>query len=249
MSTDTPAEQRGGYPDPEYPEPEYPEPTCRPEEIDDLRCDAKGIEAQAADIATYRDLLAQARKDYDTTRKAYRAKRHDAASKVQDMRHQIKHLIERIRCMIEQDRVVRHLDEAFAEIIDELAGCGRVGGCCVEDECEFDDTITDDYAELIERIEAYKRHTAKAKDCFTTLTGEPAALEKRVADAKTEIDAVNAAIGGDPATTDLKRLYASALVASWHLDRIWWGFDEVKDFVECLCRALTCWARGATVGS
>jgi len=250
MSTDTPAEQRGGhgYPEPECPEPGYPTPTdpvCRPEEIDGLRCEAKGIEVQAADIATYRDLLAQARKDYDTTRKDYRAKRHDAVCKVQDMRHQIRHLTERIRCMIEQDRVVRCLDEAFETILEELTECGPVGGCCVE-ECEFDTYVPDDYTELVERIETYKRHVADAKECFTRLIGEPAALEKRVTEAKKEIDAINAAIGGDPATTDLKRLYASALVAGWHIDRIWWGFDEIKDFVECLCRALTCWAKGAT---
>lgn len=243
MSTDTPAEQRGGT---SYPAPT--DPVCRPEDIDGLRCEARGIAVRAADIATYQELLTQARKDYDTTRKDYRAKRHDAVLKVQDMRHQIRHLTERIRCMIEQDRVVRCLDEAFDEVRTELTECGPVGGCCVED-WDFDTTVPDDYAELVERIESYTRHVADARNCFTQLVGEPAALEQRVTAAKTEIDAVHAAIGGDPATTDLKRLYATALVAGWHVDQIWWGFPEIKDFVECLCRALTLWAKGATAVS
>src|SRR5687768_16497565 len=98
MSAFIPAEQRGGA---GYPAPT--EPVCRPEEIDGLRCEARGIAVQAADIATYPELLTQARKDYDTTRKDYRAKRHAAVLKVQDMRHQIRHLTERIRSMIEQD--------------------------------------------------------------------------------------------------------------------------------------------------
>jgi hypothetical protein len=255
MSTDTPAEQRGGagYPAPQqtpqqtgYPAPQ--EPACRPEEIDGLRCEARGIAVRAADIATYQDLLTQARKDYDTTRKDYRAKRHDAVLKVQDMRHQIRHLTERIRYMIEQDRVVRCLNDAFDEVKTKLEGCGQEGGCRVE-EREFDTTAPDDYDELVERIEAYRRTVTEAKDFFTRLVGEPAELEKRVTDAKAEIDAVNAAIGGDPATTDLKRLYASALVAGWHVDQVWWGFTETNDFIDCLCRALTVWARGATAVS
>ena len=85
----------------------------------------------------------------------------------------------------------------------------------------------------------------KAKQCFNDLLGEPAALVQRVQDVKAEIDKINAALAADPAVTDLKMVYAQALVARRHIRLIWHGFDEAKDFVECLCRALTCWSTGA----
>src|SRR6185503_1234560 len=125
--------------------------------------------------------------------------RHDAALKVQDMRHQIKHLLERIRCLIEQDRVVRCLDEVFCEILEELEDCPLPGGCCADEDCEFDvdtdecDCLDDaDYQRLLDRIAEYQRHADKAHTCFSTLISEPAELATRVTAAKAEIDAINA---------------------------------------------------------
>ena len=94
-------------------------------------------------------------------------------------------------------------------------------------------------------INRYQNRVDKAKKCFNDLLGEPDALVQRVTDAKAEIDAINAALASDPAATDLKQVYAQALVARRHIRVIWHGFDEAKDFVECLCRALTCWSTGA----
>lgn len=42
----------------------------------------------------------------------------------------------------------------------------------------------------------------------------------------------------------LKQTYADALVTKWKIGRVWQGFGQVQDFVDCLCGALTCWTRG-----
>jgi hypothetical protein len=225
-------------------------PNCDPHLIDEVACKASGVAAQAAYNATYQPLLDKAKVDYDATRKDYRAKRHDAMLQVQDMRHQIKHLIERIRCQIEQKRVWRCLDEAFCEIVEELECCDTSDGCCAE-ECEFDVECAEALdCQLVEKlIVDYQRQTDNAKDCFNRLVGEPAALEKRVAAAKDAIAKINAALGDDPAKTDLKRVYAQAIVAKREIDRIWGGFDQTHDFVDCLCRALTCWTKGCAAVS
>jgi hypothetical protein len=224
--------------------PQRPEDGCDPSSIDELRCRASGVAAQAAYNATYQNDLVAAQKDYDTARKAYREARHEAALAVQDMKHQIKHLLERIKCLIEQDRVVRCLDDAYTEVSGQLDCCEGPTGCCVED-VEYDADPPKRYSKLVRRIERYQREVDRAKACFATLVAEPAALKQRVADAKAAIDKVNAALAEDPAKVDLKRVYAQALVAQRAVSRIWNGFADTTAFVDCLCRALTSWSTGA----
>jgi hypothetical protein len=207
-------------------------------------CRAKGVAAQAAYNATYQPAVEQAQKDYDTARKAYRERRHEAALAVQDMKHQIKHLVERIRCLIEQDRVVRCLDEAFEEVSEQLDCCEGPVGCCIKD-YDYDSAPPTTYRQLLRRIEKYQREVDKAKECFAVLVGEPAALAKRVVDAKAAIDKVNTTLAEDAAKVDLKRVYAEARVAQRLLSRIWNGFADSTEFVDCLCRALTSWSTGA----
>ena len=218
---------------------------CDPGLIDELKCEAQGIAARAAYNAEIQPDLETARGQYDTTRKAYREARSGAALQVQDLRHQIKHLIERIRCLIKQERVVECIDEAYEIICAQLEECGTAGGCCADPDCDFDKTCPEEYRELVRRIADYEAHLDKDKACFNSLVGEPAALTARVAAYKTDVDNVSAALQADPATTDLKRVYASALVAQKHLRAVWNGFPETRDFIDCLCRALTCWTKAA----
>lgn len=239
---------------------------CKPHLIDCLKCKTQGIAAQAAyNTATQPDLDA-AQTAYTATRKDYRAKRADVTLQVQDMRHQIKHLVERIRCLIQQEHVVDCLDDAWCDIARELDACSEPVGCCADGlECDFDvsgdewdcdpdathaECVSDaEYTALVAKITAYQDHVDKAKACFNSLVGEPAALVARVAAVKAEVDAINAALTADPATTDLKKVYAQALVARRHIRLIWNGFDQSKDFVACLCRALTCWSTGSAAVS
>ena len=235
---------------------------CKPHLIDCLKCKASGIQSQATYVANTTPDLETAQASYDATRKDYHAKRRDAALQVQDMRHQIKHLVERVRCSIKQGKVVECLNEAWSCIAQELDDCkGHVSCCCADDlDCDFDLTgaewdcdpdmprqeymSDEDYRQLVDTINRYQHRVDKAKKCFNDLLGEPAALVQRVAAAKAEIDAINAALAADPAATDLKQVYAQALVAHRDIRIIWNGFDEAKDFVECLCHALTCWSTG-----
>lgn len=218
---------------------------CDPARIDDLKCQAAGVAAQAAYNAQYQDAVAAAQAKFTDVRDSYRSTRSDVALEVQDMRHQIRRVIDRIKCLIKQERVVECLDEAWEDVRELLIDCWN-GGCCVnDDECRFDTDDCETEAHLNHRIAEYLAHADKAKQCFDTLTGEPAALAQRVADRKADLDAILAQLAGDPAKTDLKRVYAMALVEKYNLSIVWNGFKETKDFVECLCRALTCWTEGS----
>jgi hypothetical protein len=219
---------------------------CDPALIDRLKCQAEGIKAQAQYNATSQEALGAARTQYDTTRKAYRDKRNEIVLEVQDLRHQIKHLIERIRCCFKQVRVVECLDDAYDKICAQLDECsGSTGGCCVDSDCEFDKDCPEDYRELLRRIADYQAHLERDKACFLSLVGEPAALQTRLDDVKARVAEINTALQGDAATTDLKKWYASARVAQRRLNELWNGFAETKDFIDCLCRALTCWTKAA----
>jgi hypothetical protein len=216
---------------------------CDPDLIDALTCEAEGIAAQAAYNAGSQPELRKAAADHATARSAYRAARTAAMPEVQDLRHRVEQLVERIRCLIKNDETVRCLDRAYRRICRQLDKCGTTGGCCSAENCNVDKTCPDDYDELVSRIEEYKGRLQREKDCFTMLIAEPAALTVRVAAVKTEIDAITVDLGKDPATGGLEKLYVSGLVARRHLDEVWNGFDRTKDFLDCLCRALTCWTK------
>lgn len=225
-----------------------PEGGCPPSlTIDDRKCRDKGLTAQLDYSNSHAQDLEAAETTYNTARADYRDKRHDAALKVQDMKHQVKHLIERIKCLIEQERVVRCLDDAFEDVCTQLDCCEGPLGCCVDD-VDFDRPMPPDdekgdrmLTHLIDRSES---EITKAKDCFTTLAGEPAAIEARAAAVKADLDAILAALADDAAKVDLKKQYANALLAKRKLGRIWNGFADATEYVDCLCKALTTWSNG-----
>jgi hypothetical protein len=221
---------------------------CDTKLIDDLKCEAEGVAAEAAYNAEYQKDVTAAQSQFNDIRNKYRSTRTDVALDVHDMSHQTKKVLDRVRCLIKQHRVVECLDESWEEVRCELTSekC-YTSGCCVKPElCKFDvpENVTCE-TDLTTLITKYIDHAAKAHACFTTLTGEPDALSQRVRDRKAELDDILAKLNGDAATTDLKRLYASALVLRYRLKNIWNGFKEPKDFVDCLCRALTCWTEGS----
>jgi hypothetical protein len=220
-----------------------PSPDCDPDLINDPGCEEEGIAAQAAYNAKSQAAREQAGADYATARTAYRTARSAATLEVQDLRHQVRQLIERIRCQIKQDEVVDCLDRAFRHICRQLDECGTAGGCCTGEDCDVDKTCPDDYDELLSRIAEYEARLQREKECFATLVAEPAALTARVAAAKAEVAAITTGLGGDQATVDLKKLYVGALVAQRHLDEVWSGFTRTQDYLDCLCRALTCWRK------
>ena len=109
------------------------DPYCDPDLIDDLKCQAEGIAAQAKYNEETQPALQKAREDYAKARGDYRTARTAATVQVQDLRHQVKQLIERIRCQITQDEVTECLDRAFRHICRRLEKCGYGGGCCSTD--------------------------------------------------------------------------------------------------------------------
>jgi hypothetical protein len=263
---ETEAESPEQQQEPPESKPDDKEPDCSsyppqgdcPSGVSDLECTAKGDEAKAAYNKTFADDLKNAKDAYETTRGEYRKARHDVRLDVEDLRNQIRHLVERIGCQIEQKRVRKCLDDAFCDVLEELKCCPKPGACCTEDcdfpldeikDLDFEKLSTKDLIALIERLQVmiteYQARIDKAKKCFEDLKGEPAALKKRVQDAKDAVNEINQMLATtDAATLDLKTAYAKALVWQWKLGRVWGGFKQVQDFVECLCDALTCWTEG-----
>lgn len=217
---------------------------CDPQSIAVLKCKAEGIAAQAAFIATSQPALLAAQGKYAEAKTAYRDKRSEVALQVQDLRHDIKHLVGHIRCLIKQSQVAKCIDDAHDCVVAELAECLPSTSAY---NCEFDACAPDlTLEELVQRIADYTEDLNAAKARFDQLVGEPAALDQRVKDRKVAIDAVKAALAGDPATTDPKRLYATALVEQDRMKKIWAGFKEsTQSFIDALCQALLCWTKAA----
>jgi hypothetical protein len=238
-------EQSEYKPEPEEPDCSQFPPPGECDGVDDLTCIAAGDKAKADYNATFAEDLKTAKKDYETTRAAYRTARHDQRLLVEDLRNQLKHLVERIGCQIEQKRVRKCLDDAFRDVLNGLKCCRDKDPCCTED-CEFplDDIEKLSLEELTALITKYQARIDEAKNCFAELKKEPEELKNRVADVKKAVDDINTELGGDAAKVDLKRAYAEALVAQWKIGKVWGGFEQVQDFVDCLCQALSCWTKG-----
>ena len=224
---------------------------CDPDLFDKHKCRREGIQAQADFNATAGPELEQATADYETARKAYRDIRMQIGTEAKDLGEEIGLLIERIVCLIKDESVIDRLDAAYKCVVRTLKGCARDGACCSDDPCDYDATCPEDddhhvdYNELVRKINEYERRLAEEKDCFGTLKSEPNLLKARFDAVKAEIDAVKSTEGGPKEGVDLHKLYVDALVARGHLRQIWGQFDSVQDFVDCLCRALTCWTKAS----
>jgi len=222
-----------------------PCPDCDPELLDELKCRAKGIEAQAAYNALKMDELAQARTQYDTARSAYSAARTAAAPAVQELRHQLAQVIDQLKCLVDSAREIALLDRAYATVKERLDACGDTSGCYFQDDCDFDDEVhncrPEDTAGKIADID---RRVQAAKAAFVDLIAEPTNLAKRLADLQAEVRDIVTKMAADPRTVDFKQLYAAALVAKRHLAAIWRGFEHANAYVDCLCGALTCQFKG-----
>ena len=74
-----------------------------------------------------------------------------------------------------------------------------------------------------------------------------AALPARVKALQDEIAAISKAAADG--SWEPAKLYAAVLVARRHLKDVWRGFADVNEYMECLCRALTCMIKGhAAIG-
>ncbi|MQY12610.1 hypothetical protein SRB5_27460 [Streptomyces sp. RB5] len=214
--------------------------------VDDLACESRGVADRAKYIADHEAALKERRATYDTTRTAYTTARAAAAADVAAIRKDLHRIREQLHCQLDQD-TTECLDEAWDEIRERLGHCGVPhAGCCVED-CDFDEECAghedDTIDELTARITRIDGRVTAAEACFDALTGEPAALTARVAGLRTAVDALLTEIS-DPKTVDPKHAYATLRWLWSRYDGIWWGFPRVRDFQDCLCRALTCSVTG-----
>lgn len=220
---------------------------CDPRVLDELRCEAKGIEAQAAYNAKTKDELDQARTKYDGARAAYSQARSAAAHAVHDLEKQIGSVIEQLKCLVNDDHQTWLLGRAFHRVEERLEQCGHYSGCYFEDDCDFGEEVLecppDDIAAAIADIE---RRVSAAKNAFADLIAEPTNLPTRVTDLRKEVDDIVKKMAEDPRTVDFKQLYAAALVAQWHGLTIWHGFEHANAYVDCLCKTLSCQFQGHT---
>lgn len=223
---------------------------CNPELLDNLKCRATGIQAQADYNKAHEDELTQARTQYDGARSAYGLARSTAKPDVDDLAKQLNQVIDQLRCLVDNDNKIRLLDRAFSIVQGRLRACDPKQGCAFDDDCDFDDMAQDcrpeDIASAIADIE---RRTAAAVAVFTDLIAEPVNLAKRVSDLKAETAGIVSKMASDSRSVDFEMLYAAALVARDHEETIWRGFEHVNAYVDCLCRTLTCQIKGYTAVS
>ncbi|MGC0398682.1 multidrug efflux pump subunit AcrA (membrane-fusion protein) [Streptomyces sp. SAI-126] len=217
---------------------------CDPSGLDSLTCEAEGIKKQAEVTTAAATKLAERRTKYDSARTNYTQSRSDAEKTVDESRRQHEQLVERLKCALDDRRVIKRLGRALDTVRAKLAECGGSGGCCAEEECDFDTDVSDaPLTELYARRADITRHIEQAEKCFDDLIDEPEQLTKRVAAIKAELAQTGEALGKAD-KGQLVGLYARLLIVDQGLDDVWRGFATANDYVDCLCRALTCSLKG-----
>jgi hypothetical protein len=218
---------------------------CELEGIDGLTCRAKKYEKQAEimkqvaiDLATYKTQFGEARSAFAEAWEAITAER-------AEIQRQLDEIYEVLKCRLTPDQK-DCLDKAAEDVFEDVDECSPDPGCCVG-ECEFDDEVgDDDIAKLTARIEKYRNETAANTACFSALVGEGQTLKDQVAKIKAEVTNLASVITSSTDKTKVPRWYARWLIATYKLDikRLGHGFDSVKAYSDCLCKALQCIAAG-----
>ena len=145
---------------------------CDPGLLDELKCQAKGIQEQAKYNEEHGKELDDARDAFKTARALYNAARSAAAPLVADARRQLEELEERVRCQLDRGDA-ECIDTAFGRVVERLNRCGHERGCCCDGDCDYDDDIRDcDPDDVPGRLAVIEHRTEEAADCFWSLIGE-----------------------------------------------------------------------------
>lgn len=217
---------------------------CDLGEIESLACSAERFQKQAdiakeslAQMQDFKTKFATARSDYQKVRDA-------VMPDVDWSRSQLDELLETLRCKL-SDEKEQCLEDALEKVAEAVKKCSTTG-CCAGP-CEFSSEVGEgeSVAQLTGRIDQYKRDVAVSTECFDTLITEQTALKERVARIRKTVTELAAELCAE-GSHDHARLYARALVAQWELRtaQLWRGFPTVNDYVDCLCRSLTCTLSG-----
>ncbi|HJU01630.1 MAG TPA: hypothetical protein VJ966_10540 [Actinomycetes bacterium] len=237
------------YPSPRehnHPEGERPRrgcPECDLGALDDLKCVAQGVKAQADYNAGKQTELDGRRTQFDGARAAYSDARDSVREDVKTIHDQLARIRDQLECQLPED-VLECLRDAWEEVRGRLEYCGMPVGCCIDDDCDFDDSCENVSSDDLEKRKAeYQRRVKEAEDCFDQLIKEPADLKTRVAALKADVEA----LAKD--TSDTRKAYAQYLWYRRRLNDIWLGFEHANEYHDCLCQALMCSVKGhAAIG-
>jgi hypothetical protein len=228
---------------------------CDPRTLDDVKCDAKGLQEQSAYLQQFVTPSDARRDKFNKVRQLYIDARAAAAPQVKDIRSQAQHVKSQLECLIPDEDGSRKkcLQDALKDVLAELAKCGVGTGCCVKDgDCDVsvpggeagEGSSADTGGDLRKRFAEIEAQTVRAEACFDRLADEPKQIPARVQELGARVTALAAEVGGDVTKLDLDRAYARYLVAWRDLEDIWLGFADTNAFYDCVCTALSCALRG-----
>ncbi len=145
---------------------------CDPGLLDDLKCQAAGIQQQADYNAAHGPELDGARTAFAAARGAYNEVRGKAEPLVAKARHQLEELEDRVRCQLDGADAGR-IERAWWRIVERLDRCGHERGCCCDEPCDFDEQVREVAPEDVPgRLAMIESRTKEASECFWSLIGE-----------------------------------------------------------------------------
>ncbi|MDD9207542.1 hypothetical protein PU560_13885 [Georgenia sp. 10Sc9-8] len=178
---------------------------------------------------------------YDAARTAYTDARTRVRADTEAAREQLKRIHETLRCLLDdEDRAC--LKRAVETVLEEIDECTGPGGCRVG-ECTFDSSVGEDetVGSLAGRIAEYRRTTTHSTDVFNELIRHPEEVPTDLEGLRAQVEELDEAARAED-RGDVARLYAWLLVLWRKLDdtRLWRGFESVRAYMSCLCRAMEC---------
>jgi hypothetical protein len=213
--------------------------------VEGLACVAKRFEKQSEVAKESFEKLAEYKAKFDTARADYQKARDDVAADVEAAREKLAELIKDIECKLD-DTKEQCVKDALHTVKCQIKDCRRPAGCCAGP-CDFTGVSpTESLEDLAARIVKYRADVAESEKCFDTLIAHISAIPTWVEALKGEVDAIAAQLTAEAPRKEWDRLYARALIAAWKLQdaQLWKGYPTVNAFIDCLCKALECAAKG-----
>jgi chromosome segregation ATPase len=222
-------------------DPKEPCADCDLEEIDSLTCTARKIERQAAVTTESLEVLKPRQEKFEAAKEAYTKAWNTAKADVDAATKKLEQLRKDIGCRLSAE-AKECLEKQWEKVKAEIAACGGAKPGCREFDCTFDDTVKEGetQASLAGRIQVLRQQGAELAAYFDVLIERQTELPEAAADAKTKVETLASEAAADTEDKETLKLYARAIVLQWVLASVWAGFATIQDYLDCLCKTLTC---------
>jgi hypothetical protein len=223
---------------------------CDPKDVLGIECDGERYKKQSEVSQEADAKLKEFKTQYDTARADYSRATRAARNSLKSILEKLDDIESQISCHV-PDEIRACLKSAVCDVLDELKECDPVAaGCCAVDLPPETPTSGSEQpgksaertptksVELTAAIAELRRVTTANTECFTRLGREAEQIGKRISDLESDVSSLMNDLKAEDRSYErlFVRWYIAVRRAKWSY--LGGGFDNVDEYMDCLCRTL-----------